>query len=230
MRFTAMNEQLLQFAKRLGSDLDENEVPVELEGFVDACRRIYSEVGRESSEAFLLTLDDDNMVDKIPFAEWAYYGSVKAYIEVYGDCPQLLVGLAKSCMTRLTPNEEEARSFLDRALSLDPENYWILWNILMEQDPCLWTEGMYKKAGLEPPPWKWDEEVSILNRILHIEPDNKLAILLKEKMVKEQRRVSELDPRFLNKEVSPKYPYSRLYLKEVLPQCADWKEQRGVGD
>jgi hypothetical protein len=84
---------------------------------------------------------------------------------------------------------------------------------------------MYEKTGMKPPRWTWEEEVSILDRILEIKPDDEIAILMRDRMLREKRTHSELGADFWNEEISPKYHWDRLSLEQVLPECGEWKRR-----
>jgi uncharacterized protein YjbI with pentapeptide repeats len=218
-------DDLLDMAKHLRDDVDPFEVPTGLDNYTHMCKMVFSREGEEASATFLKRLDEEKMVHEIAFIWWAYYGAVKAFVDIFGECPQLLVALSKSCMDRLTPDEEEAKYFVNRALTIDPDNYWVVWDVLLDRNPAVWTERMYKKAGMGVPPWTWEEQVQLLDKILEIKPNDLLGTLLRENVMKENKTISELGPDFWNEEISPRYPWGSLHLKRVLAECAKWKKR-----
>jgi len=214
-------DNVLLTAKELVDDLDDALVPVELDRYTQICRKVFASEGEEASARFLMELDEIDFV----FREFAYYGAVKAFVEVFGECPPLLVGLVKSCLSRLTIDTEDAKYFLDRAISIDPEDYWVLWEVLMEGEPCIWTEEMYERVGMGPRPWTWKQEARLLDKILDIKPKDELALLIKETIERERKSIHRVGDDFWNREVTTRFEWGPLPLKEVVPECIEWKKR-----
>jgi uncharacterized protein YjbI with pentapeptide repeats len=217
-------DDLLEMAMNLARHVDivDGEVPVDLGRYTESCRRVFARGGEEASATFLKTLDEEEMLEKIPFRWWACYGAVKAYVDVFGECPQLLVALSKNCMERIPPDEMEAKYFMNRALTVDPQNYRVMLEVLLDRNPGVWIEEMYRKAGVVPPRWSWREEVGILDGILGIRPNDELAQFMRSRIVQEKKTVDELGADFWNVEIQQRYSF-HLPLKQVLSECAKWK-------
>jgi uncharacterized protein YjbI with pentapeptide repeats len=224
---------VMNMAKHLGDEIDDYEVPMEIERFTQLCRDSFTKEGKADSHAFLLTLDNEKMAAEIPGFLWVYYGAVKAYVDLFGDCPGLLIALAENCMLRTRHNGIEGRYYLQRAIDLDPENPWVLWMFLLENDPCVYRKDMFEKTGLHRRTWK--DEVGLLDRILKRKPGDPLATLLREKMVRNKKRLYELDEDFrygqMRKFNTFNGPGGGAYLRSVLPDCINWrKRHKSVGE
>jgi len=219
-------DDLLEMAVNLARHVDiiDGEVPVDLGRYTESCRRVFAREGEKASATFLKTLDEEQMMEKIPFRWWAYYGAVKAYVDIFGECPPLLVALSKSCMERIPPDEMEAKYFMNRALTVDSQDYRVMLEVLLDNHPGVWIEEMYRKAGIGPPRWTWEEEVRILDIILRIRPNDELAEFMRRRMVQEKKTYEELGADFWNVEIRQRFSF-HLPLKQVLSECAKWKEK-----
>ncbi len=221
---------VMSMAKHLGDEVDGYEVPLEIEKFTQLCRDVFTKGGEVNSRTFLLTLDNEKMTVEIPNFEWVYYGVVKAYIGLFGECPGLLIALAENCLSRLSHDSIEGRYYRQRALALDPEDPWVLWMFLLEHDPCTLRKDMLEKARVYIHGMSWRDEVDLLDRILKRKPDDPLATLLKEKMVQDRKRIHELDEDFrygqMRKVNTFEGPGGGPYLGSVLPDCRKWQKRQ----